>query len=261
MTANQLFNRVQARSKKAVHKLLEITHNGFALLGLSVLLTTALLAIQPQLRGQAWSLVASLLPSEASNGPEDTLPLLAADRATATDPHNLPKQQANLTLWISRKFSVAPEPIGALVSEAYAVGKKSNLDPQLILAVVAVESSFNPFAQSHVGAQGLMQVMTRVHSDKYDRFGGDKAAFDPITNMRVGSKVLKDCIAAQGSVEDGLKCYVGASNGMDDGGYSAKVLAMQSKLSLVATGKPTPVNEESLASNEVSDSPKTAVLR
>ena len=77
---------------------------------------------------------------------------------------------------------------------------------------MAVESSFNPFAQSPVGAQGLMQVMTKVHNDKYEAFGGNLAAFDPVTNLRVGVQVLKECIARAGCLEAGLRFYVGAAN-------------------------------------------------
>ena len=77
---------------------------------------------------------------------------------------------------------------------------------------MAVESSFNPFAQSPVGAQGLMQVMTKVHDDKYEAFGGSLAAFDPVTNLRVGVQVLKECIRRAGSLEAGLRFYVGAGN-------------------------------------------------
>lgn len=80
------------------------------------------------------------------------------------------------------------------MSEAYQVGRSVKLEPTLILAIMAVESSFNPFAQSAVGAQGLMQVMTKVHTDKYRDFGGHFAAFDPVANLRVGVKVLKECI-------------------------------------------------------------------
>jgi hypothetical protein len=69
-----------------------------------------------------------------------------------------------------------------------------------------------------------MQVMTRVHDDKYEIFGGNHAAFDPITNLRVGVQVLKECIARAGSLEGGLRFYVGAANLPDDGGYAAKVL-------------------------------------
>jgi soluble lytic murein transglycosylase-like protein len=101
---------------------------------------------------------------------------------------------------------------------------------------MAVESSFNPFAQSPVGAQGLMQVMTKIHDDKYVAFGGRHAAFDPVTNLRVGVQVLKECITRTGSLEAGLRSYVGAGNSGEDGGYAAKVLAHQSILRLVASG-------------------------
>ncbi|MHC5879399.1 lytic transglycosylase domain-containing protein, partial [Streptococcus pyogenes] len=86
------------------------------------------------------------------------------------------------------------------------------IDPTLILAVMAIESGFNPFAQSSVGAQGLMQVMTNVHSEKYRHFGGEYAAFDPLSNLRVGVKILREYISRAGSVEGGLKWYVGAAN-------------------------------------------------
>jgi hypothetical protein len=73
-------------------------------------------------------------------------------------------------MYLARRYKVAPEPVSRLVQEAWTVGELVKLDPTLILAVMAVESSFNPFAQSPVGAQGLMQVMTKVHDDKYVRF-------------------------------------------------------------------------------------------
>jgi soluble lytic murein transglycosylase-like protein len=98
------------------------------------------------------------------------------------------------------------------VQEAWEVGRLTQLKPTLILAIMAVESSFNPFAQSPVGAQGLMQVMTKVHTDKYEPFGGSLTAFDPITNLRVGVLVLKECIARAGGLEQGLRYYVGAAN-------------------------------------------------
>ena len=110
------------------------------------------------------------------------------------------------------------------------------MDPTLILAVMAVESSFNPFAQSPVGAQGLMQVMTKVHDDKYEAFGGSHAAFDPVTNLRVGVQVLKECIARHRQPGGGAALYVGAANSGEDGGYAAKVLAQQGILRLVASG-------------------------
>jgi len=91
-----------------------------------------------------------------------------------------------------------------------------------------------------VGAQGLMQVMTGIHRDKYEMFGGRRAAFDPVTNLRVGVQVLKECIARAGSLEAGLKYYVGAANLPHDGGYAAKVLAEQAFLRDVVAGRKVP---------------------
>jgi soluble lytic murein transglycosylase-like protein len=166
----------------------------------------------------------------------------AIQRATATNPAELNRQQSAVAFWIARRYNVAPEPISRLVQEAWVVGKRVGMEPTLVLAVMAVESSFNPFAQSHVGAQGLMQVMTRIHQDKYELFGGQNAAFDPVTNLRVGVQVLQDCIRRAGSLAGGLKYYVGAANLADDGGYGAKVLAEAAYLKQVAAGQKVAVN-------------------
>jgi hypothetical protein len=84
-------------------------------------------------------------------------------------------------------------------------------------------------------------VMTKIHSDKYESFGGKLAAFDPVTNLRVGVKVLQECISRAGSLEGGLKLYVGAGNMDDDGGYASKVMAEHSRLQLVAMGRAVPM--------------------
>jgi hypothetical protein len=138
---------------------------------------------------------------------------------------------------LARRYRVAPEPVSKLVLEAWKLGRSGAIDPTLILAVMAIESRFNPFAQSTVGAQGLMQVMTRIHDEKYEAFGGSWAAFDPVTNLRVGAQVLKECISRAGGLEAGLRFYVGAAHIADDGGYVDKVLAEQANLRRIASGK------------------------
>ena len=172
---------------------------------------------------------------------------LAVSRVTAADPKDLTQQQSAVAHWLARRYRVAPEPVSRLVKEAWAVAPRVGLDPTLILAIMAVESSFNPFAQSAVGAQGLMQVMTRVHDGKYRRFGGVLAAFDPVTNLKVGVQVLKECIARAGSIEAGLRFYVGAANQAGDGGYAVKVLAEQGHLLDVAGGRTVLANARSVA--------------
>lgn len=151
---------------------------------------------------------------------------------------NLSESQAMLVSWLSRKYRVAPEPLSAIVVEAFELGTEKGLDPALILAVMANESRFNPLAQSPVGAQGLMQVLTRVHTDKFEALGGTEAAFDPFVNMRVGTKILKESIKRAGSVEGGLKFYVGAVN-TDASAYINKVIAEQMRLHQVMSGKST----------------------
>jgi len=219
----------------------EITHNGFALVGLATVCLVLTLAARPDLRVAGEVRLRDWLQErqEASTG----MPIQhdASERATAADPHQLPRQQAAVAYWLSKKYRVAPEPVSALVAEAYEIGDRNKLDPTLILAVMAVESGFNPFAQSPVGAQGLMQVMTGVHKDKYENFGGKLAAFDPVTNLRVGVKVLQECIQRAGSIESGLRFYVGAANTEDDGGYAAKVMAEHARLKLVASGHSVPL--------------------
>ena len=225
---------------------LAITHNSVALVGLTVIFLVVTLVARPELRQagetqlMGWLQARQANPDEGDDEAHASEPE-AVDRATATNPQSLPKQQAAVAHWLSKKYRVAPEPVSALVAEAFGIGARTKLDPTLILAVMAVESGFNPFAQSAVGAQGLMQVMTKIHSDKYETFGGKLAAFDPLTNLRVGVKVLQECIARAGSLEAGLKFYVGAANIEDDGGYSAKVMAEQGRLKLVSAGRSVPL--------------------
>jgi hypothetical protein len=219
----------------------EITHNSFALVGLAVVFSLITLTARPDLRQVGESKLMGWLQERQAAALGMQPELDAIDRATATNPKDLPKQQAAVAYWLSKKYRVAPEPLSALVAEAYEIGEKAKLDPTLILAIMAIESGFNPFAQSPVGAQGLMQVMTGIHSDKYESFGGKLAAFDPVTNVRVGVKVLQECIQRSGSLQAGLRFYVGAANLADDGGYADKVMAEHIRLRDVANGRAVPL--------------------
>jgi len=230
------------------HGMLEVSHNTLALLGFLLAAAVLFVAGRADLRHEVETQTLGWLQArhEARLDPavalaEELSEPDAIARATASDPKGLTRQQALVALWLARRYHVAPEPVSRLEQEAWEVGAKSGLDPTLILAVMAVESSFNPFAQSAVGAQGLMQVMTKVHNDKYEAFGGNHAAFDPVTNLRVGVQVLKECIARAGSLEAGLRYYVGAANLNEDGGYAGKVLSEQQALRLVASGKNVPL--------------------
>ncbi len=229
-TSAKVFAAARTFASDVTDGFLAITHSGFALLGLAVAFVAITLFARPDLRHAGEAHLRDWLQSRQVAVIDLPAEPDAIDRATASNPKDLSREQAAVAYWLSKKYRVAAEPLAALVSEAYVLGQSNKIDPTLILAIMAIESSFNPFAQSAVGAQGLMQVMTNVHTDKYESFGGRLAAFDPVTNLRVGVKVLKDCIARAGSIEGGLRHYVGAANLASDGGYAAKVLAEHSRL-------------------------------
>ncbi|WEF35487.1 transglycosylase SLT domain-containing protein [Pseudoduganella chitinolytica] len=150
------------------------------------------------------------------------------------------KQQQWVTDWLSKRYRVAGDAANMLVSTAYMTAREIKLDPLLILAVMAIESRFNPFAESPVGAQGLMQVMSKVHHEKFQELGGVQAALNPVANIRVGSLILKDYVTRGGSVEAGLKSYVGAGAFATDDGYGSRVLAEYQRLKQVSAGKKVP---------------------
>jgi len=232
-------------ARDAYRGFIDITHNGLALLGMALAIALIVLGARSDLRQDIEThLLAWLTDRQQSS---DTPPPIyrpepeAIQRVTAVSPSALPAAQARVTHWLSRKYRVAPEPLGVLVSEAFEVGERARLDPTLILAVMAIESRFNPFAQSPVGAQGLMQVLTRVHTDKYEDFGGQLAAFDPVSNLRVGAQILRDAIRRAGSIEGGLKLYVGAVT-TDGSDYINKVMAEHLRLQSVALGQPLPTS-------------------
>jgi hypothetical protein len=221
-----------------------ITRNSAAVLGMALAFGLVVLTLRADLRNNTEQfLLGWLLERQENGGSSDpaldgpTLGLQPLERVTAAEPGDLPQAQANVAFWLSRKYRVAPEPLSVLVAEAFAIGQRIQLDPTLILAVMAVESRFNPFAQSAMGAQGLMQVMTRVHTDKYESFGGQLAAFDPVTNLRVGVQVLQDCIKRAGSIEGGLRLYVGAVS-TDGSDYINKVMSEHQRIQRVALGQP-----------------------
>ncbi|WP_342119228.1 lytic transglycosylase domain-containing protein [Pseudoduganella sp. OTU4001] len=164
------------------------------------------------------------------------VPLTAEEKALM----GTKKQQDAVTNWLAKRYRVAGDATNMLVSTAYLTAREIKLDPLLILAVMAIESGLNPFAESPMGAQGLMQVMSKVHTDKFQDMGGTQAALNPVANIRVGALILKDYVARGGSVEAGLKYYVGAGAFDSDEGYGSRVMAEWSRLKQVSAGKKVP---------------------
>ena len=148
------------------------------------------------------------------------------------------KERQAVASHLAAKYRISMAESLRYVSHAIEVANEVNLDPVLLLAVMATESSFNPNAQSHAGAQGLMQVLTRVHTEKFEPYGGVVAAFVPEANIRVGALILKACIAKAGSLEAGLRSYLGAPNASSGpNSYTYKVITEREELNEVARNR------------------------
>lgn len=237
--------------------------------GAMTLFAVIALAANPGLRDRAVEMLPTSVLAWASDrlAERATVQASAAQAAIAEVPSRpgpsasdeIP--QRHVTQYLSRRYRVADEAVRVLVAVAYESGREAGVDPLLVLSVMAIESSMNPFAESSVGAQGLMQVMTRVHTEKFEPLGGDLAALNPVANIKVGTAILQDLIRRGGSVERGLQLYVGAGNHENDGGYGRRVLIEHGRLKLAAAGKVQIALLQGLRSVQPDAAPVTAPAR
>lgn len=135
--------------------------------------------------------------------------------------------------FVSRRYRVSDRALEPVLAAAETSGRKLGIDPLLIVAVMAIESSFNPFAESSMGAQGLMQVIPRFHLDKIGQGADEDALFDPLLNVHVGTLVLREGLQRFGSLQRALQYYGGALRD-PNASYANKVLAMKRRLVTIA---------------------------
>lgn len=173
----------------------------------------------------------SLVPSAAASVPEP----VAGEPAVMPTPaepllETLSPRMLGALNYVSRRYRVSTEALQPIFATAQTAGRELRLDPLLIVAVIGVESGFNPFSQSVFGAQGLMQVVPRFHRDKLPDEADHQSAFlDPVTNVQVGARVLEESIRRNGGLENGLQQFGGAINDPERR-YSIKVLAEKQRL-------------------------------
>ena len=116
-----------------------------------------------------------------------------------------------LARYIQDEYNLTVQNAVTIVSEAMRSGAKHGLEPELILAVIAVESTFKGRAVSPRGARGLMQVKADAHRHKVKVIGGTQALFDTGSNIHTGSQILAEYIAnADGNVRRALLYYCGS---------------------------------------------------
>lgn len=109
---------------------------------------------------------------------------------------------------ITKKYKrVSYDTAVKLVYTVYEESLKQQVDPKLILALIATESSFNPNSLSNKGAKGYTQVIPKWHRDKIL----NRDIWDVKVNIEVGVKVLKDCFRRNKTEYSALACYNGAT--------------------------------------------------
>ena len=153
----------------------------------------------------------------------------AAVQPVALNQERLVPSMQQALHYVARRYRVSNEVLVPIFLTAQDSARELGLDPLLIIAVIGVESSFNPFSQSVVGAQGLMQVMPRFHTDKLPEDAGELPFFDPVTNVQVGARILRESIARNGGLVPGLQQFGGAINDPERR-YSTKVMAERQRL-------------------------------
>jgi len=176
-----------------------------------------------------------LVPKDPSTPATISTPLI-----TTSSKGSLDTPMNQVATYLAKRYHVADEAVRGILCSAVAAGKEQNVDPLLVVAVMAVESSLNPIAQSSVGAQGLMQVMTHVHSEKFKRRDQTGHALDLNTNIQIGTEILAQVIDQAGSVDGGLQLYLGSVNPTEASStYIARVHSEMKRMQVAASGQIT----------------------
>jgi soluble lytic murein transglycosylase-like protein len=202
-------------------KVATVLHHGLAFVGLVAVVLVLM-------RGKALFFDEQASPTAASAAAGSIRYDGAVSLLEKADDADAQKFRA-LANYVSRKYRIAPDVTEQFVGAAYDAGRQVGLDPLLILAVMAVESRFNPVAESLVGARGLMQVIPKYHLDKLLEHGGEEAVLDPMINIALGARILKEYVRRTGSLEAGLQFYNGALADPSSQ-YAQKVFAEKERL-------------------------------
>jgi len=121
---------------------------------------------------------------------------LAEPRPERTQPEGVPMRQGGVSRpGVPARFDFS--------SALQIAAGNSGMDPDLLAAIVKVESNGNPRTRSHKGAMGLMQLMPETVKDY-----GVKNPFDPVDNMTGGGKYLRRMIKMfDGNLSHALAAY------------------------------------------------------
>lgn len=172
------------------------------------------------------SMIYPLTIENKSKAPQKQSFLLKKDKETSDLVKNkdvkksLTAKQASLAGAVTEKYNVDKKSAEKIIKEAYNVGKKRGVDPEILIGITAVESGFNPKAKNRSGAIGLTQALPRAHPEKIKRVRNSGGSmYDIHTNLDVGAEIYGELLdkyngntvlalqAYNGSVKDKKKRY------------------------------------------------------
>jgi len=88
---------------------------------------------------------------------------------------------------IIKSESILPKDRRRVLAAVVRESRRNGLDPMLVAAIIKVESRFDPFAVSHVGALGLMQLMPPTAQELASAKLNKRHLFDPVLNIELGT--------------------------------------------------------------------------
>lgn len=230
-------NKVISVLKGAAAVVLHFAHGGLLAIGVMVSVFVAMRIAEVGLTPK----MVPALPGISLLGSAQTVSLdesLSDLPSTASgSPLMLTRQQRQIAEHVARKHRVARASLEQYIGDIYEASSLYKLDPLMLIALISVESAFNPTAESAWGAQGLTQVIPKYHSEKLAQFGPQATLLEPRTSIFVGAQVLHEYIRSAGSVEGGLQRYVGSIEDPDQV-YSNKVMAEYRRLVSVFGPRP-----------------------
>jgi soluble lytic murein transglycosylase-like protein len=164
-------------------------------------------------------LVAALaVPSSLGEGPRLLLPAepeLGACLAAGCPDAVREAFVARLEDYLFEQMPGAAQQVHEAVARALAAeAEATRVDPLLVLAMIEVESGYDPSAASHAGARGLMQLMPATMQREAEALGLSGASpEDPVANVRAGVRYLRRCLDAyRGQLDLALMAYNSGPN-------------------------------------------------
>jgi hypothetical protein len=215
----------------AAVKMFSATRSALAAVGFAAVLVALLGAALPAPREAMlyqWKALTLAWDAQSGNVSAGTIQGSVVDAAQA-------REQRVIAEYIAKRYRVSQDAVTGFVASAYRAGGEHKLDPLLILAVVAVESRYNPVAESNMGAKGLMQIIAKFHQEKLLDHGGEPALLVPEVNIQVGAQILREYLRRFGELETALQMYGGAFD-EPNSLYAGKVIAERVRLTQAARG-------------------------